>query len=202
MFTGLVEKTGQIVSVDPKGETTKLVVSRPPEFDDLERGHSVAVNGVCLTLVNIPESEMEFELGHETLQVSTFSKFKTDSPLNLERPLRLGDRLHGHLVTGHVDGVAKLEKKQFVSNGCVNLYFSHHDKKYIWEKGSVTLNGVSLTVNEVRDDVFSVCLVPETLTKTNLVELSEGSLVNIEYDFWAKAIVRQAQQGETQSEYS
>lgn len=191
MFTGLIEAKSNLVSFE-KNENEQLcriVVETPKIFDDVFSGHSIATNGVCLTLVEDPTDVMKFDLGAETLRLTSFKNLEKGQTFNLERPLKMGDRLHGHLVTGHVDEISYLTKRTELDGGCLELEVSFTEKEYIWAKGSVVLNGVSLTINTVKDDKLSVCLIPETLKKTNLISLKVGDELNLEYDFWAKGIM-------------
>lgn len=194
MFTGLVEATARVLEVKEIGLGLKeMVVEKPDHFDDLENGHSVAHNGVCLTIKNKNPQEdqtLSYDLGKETLSVTTFKDLKEGAILNLERPLKVGERLHGHLVSGHVDEVASVAQVQEVDGGCLVITIKGlKAPEYIWAKGSIVINGVSLTINEADLSQLSVCLIPETLAKTNLSLLQPGDLVNIEYDFWAKGVI-------------
>lgn len=194
MFTGLIEAQAKIQKIETKDEVTSLFLERPKSFDDLEIGHSIAVNGVCLTVTNENPSQsdfVKFDLGAETLSVSAFKYIEENQFLNLERAMKLGERLHGHLVTGHVDAVGKVDKAEFIENGCMFISVILSEKSpFVWPKGSIVLNGVSLTLNSAVDRVFDVCLVPETIKKTNLKTLKSGDTINIEYDFMAKGVIR------------
>jgi len=198
MFTGLIEAQAKILKIENRNvhtnEITSIAVEKPLCFDDVEKGHSISVNGVCLTVTNIHTSDskqIKFDLGAETLSVSTFETLQKDQFLNLERAMKLGERLHGHIVTGHVDAKGVVKKSELIEKGCLKVSVKIDEKShYLWPKGSVVLNGVSLTVNHVLDNVFDVCLVPETIEKTNLKELKSGDLINIEYDFMAKGVIR------------
>ncbi|MGH1468427.1 MAG: riboflavin synthase [Bdellovibrionales bacterium] len=194
MFTGLVEATAKVLEVVPQNSgNIEITVEKPSEFNDLKRGHSVAHNGVCLTVKDeTPEnlSQLTYDLGLETLKITTFSKVKEGDLLNLERPLMMGERLHGHLVTGHVDEVCEVKSVEAIEDGCAIISIYKLTKpEFVWSKGSIVINGVSLTINDVFSDGLSVCLVPETLKKTNLSELQSGDKVNIEYDFYAKGVI-------------
>lgn len=197
MFTGLVEATAKVLKVEPqKSGNIELTVEKPSIFNDLAHGHSVAHNGVCLTIKDKnPENltELTYDLGLETLKVTTFKNIKEGDILNLERPLMMGERLHGHLVTGHVDETAEVKKVEVIKDGCAVIFISSLTKpEFTWAKGSIVIDGVSLTINEVSPGLLSVCLVPETLVKTNLSSLTAGDKVNIEYDFYAKGVIHAA----------
>ena len=194
MFTGLVEATGKVTEIkNLSAGLTEITVEKPDFFDDLKKGHSVAHDGVCLTVKNTnPESSqfLSYDLGAETLKVTKFKSLKVGDTLNLERPLALGERLHGHLVTGHVDEVCELLDRKELEGGCLELFFIKCTKpEFIWPKGSIVINGVSLTINDVYEGGFTVCLIPETLEKTSLSSLKVGDSINIEYDFWAKGVI-------------
>jgi len=194
MFTGLIEAQAKILKIENNVEVTSIEIQRPEFFDDLQKGHSVAVNGVCLTVTNSDPSHSDFirfDLGAETLAVSALDQLKESQFLNLERAMKLGERLHGHIVTGHVDAVGVVKKAEFIDKGCMLISVKLGNRSnYIWSKGSIVLNGVSLTINQVHDNAFEVCLVPETIEKTNLKELNSGDTINIEYDFMAKGVIR------------
>lgn len=192
MFSGIVEATTNTTEASQSGSVLKIKVSTPPEFNDLAEGDSIAVNGVCLTVEEWNSETIQFALAAETLQITgwTAESLKT-SKLNLERSLRMGDRIHGHLVAGHVDAMGSVLVSED-SDGSWLLKVAYPDllKPMIWKKGSVTVNGVSLTVNEIDDESFSVCLIPETLKRTNLGDLAPGSKVTLEADTMARAVRR------------
>ncbi len=194
MFTGLVEATAKVLEVVPQNSgNIEITVEKPSEFNDLKRGHSVAHNGVCLTVKDENPTELNrltYDLGLETLKITTFSNIQKGDFLNLERPLMMGERLHGHLVTGHVDEVCEVKSVEAIEDGCAIISIYKLTKpEFVWSKGSIVINGVSLTINDVFSDGLSVCLVPETLKKTNLSKLQTGDKVNIEYDFYAKGVI-------------
>jgi riboflavin synthase len=197
MFTGIVETTSPIHQIEKKGSVYQILLGKPLTFDDLKIGDSVAVNGVCLTVEKINEGidgagTLQFAIGPETLKITKWdSLLKEDLEMNLERSLRYGDRVHGHLVTGHVDAIGKVVD---VINTDGTLFFAvqipEKFKKFVWKKGSLCIAGVSLTVNEVDNDVVSFYLIPETLKKTNLKNMHAGDDINLEFDYLAKAAVQ------------
>ena len=169
-----------------KGEL-KIRVSAPshPDFSDLKPGDSVAVDGVCLTLEQISPEGMDFHIGPETLKITNWSLKKLKGKkVNLEPSLRKGDFIGGHFVSGHVDGVAKV--MSYTNKGgesqLMKLKVPSEFKERFWKKAFITLNGVSLTINEVSKDVLSFCLVPATLERTNLQKLKPGDLLTFETD--------------------
>ncbi|MES2768940.1 MAG: riboflavin synthase [Bdellovibrionota bacterium] len=191
MFTGIVESTTQINRLEKNGSVYQILVQKPESFDDLKIGDSIAVNGVCLTVEKFDNQTIEFAIGPETLSITKWeNSLQKDMLMNLERSLRFGDRVHGHLVTGHVDGIGQIVD---TLNNDGTLFFAvqipDEFKKYVWKKGSLCVSGVSLTVNEVDGDVVSFYLIPETLKKTNLRDIKAGDLVNLEFDYMAKAAI-------------
>lgn len=188
MFSGIVEATSKIVRTQENQGTVVLTISRPQDFNDLLPGHSVCVNGVCLTVEKLSEGEMEFSLAKETLRITGWTSSNLNGQeVNLERSLQFGDRVHGHMVTGHVETVAEVLKKEiFGLSTVITFNLPNKIKKYLVQKGSVAINGVSLTVNNVDKGEFSVCLIPETVKRTNLGSLEVGSVVNIEADHFMK----------------
>jgi len=199
MFTGLVEDSVKVISVQKKEDGISLEVEKPEIFDDLARGHSICVNGACLTVVNSDFSKkktLTFDLGAETLKITNHADLKTGDLVNLERAMKMGDRLHGHIVTGHVDELADVEEVKTLEGGCLNIKVAvKKHPELIWSKGSIVLNGVSLTINEASDVALEVCLIPETIAKTNLRQVKTGDRINIEYDFMAKGVIRAGQVG-------
>jgi len=197
MFTGLIEKSAKVHSIIEKEDGISLVVEKPEFFDDLQRGHSVCVNGACLTVVNDDfesTGKLYFDLGAETLKITNHADLKKGDLVNLERALKMGDRLHGHIVTGHVDELARVEELKDLEGGCLNIkVLVEKQPELIWPKGSIVLNGVSLTINDVTKNSLEVCLIPETIEKTNLNQLKTGDRINIEYDFMAKGVIRASQ---------
>jgi len=198
MFSGIVETTARITDSQIRGEIVRIVVERPKSFDDLRIGDSVCCDGVCLTVEEFDQHAMRFALGPETLKVTgwTQSSVLTKS-LNLERSLRLQDRIHGHLVTGHVDmtGTVSELDRQSDSLG-ITVEYAKTFSPFIWAKGSVAINGVSLTINQATASTFNVGLIPETLKRTNLGGLKVGDKVNLEIDNMARGLVNWARRQE------
>lgn len=191
MFSGIVETTAQIVRIEKNGSVYQILVQKPEDFNDIKIGDSIAVNGVCLTVERINPETLQFAIGPETLKITNWENYlKKDLSLNLERSMRLGDRIHGHLVTGHVDGLGKIVDA-ISTEGTLffAVQFPEKFKKFIWKKGSLCVQGVSLTVNEVDNDVASFYLIPETLKKTNLKDIKAGDSINLEFDYMAKAAI-------------
>ncbi len=192
MFSGLVEEMSQITSVQPEEGLIRIQIQRPAEFKDIKRGDSIAVDGVCLTLENFDDSHMGFAIAAETLHITNWTTENlAGRRVNLERSLKFGDRIHGHLVTGHVDGLGRVTAIQ-AEGASLWLMVSLPAKYrfYIWPKGSIALNGVSLTINTIKDGSLSVCLIPETQKLTNLSGLNLGDSVHFEIDNNARGLVR------------
>ncbi len=189
MFTGLIEETGEILRVE-EGPFLRVKIGAQKVLEDLRIGDSVAVDGVCLTATAREEGAFWVELARETLR-RTAPTWRPGHRPNLERALRVGDRLGGHFVTGHVDGVAELYQVR-EAPGAKDYYFRPPEglRRYIAEKGSVALNGVSLTVAGLTEEGFWVTLIPHTLAVTNLGGLGVGGRVNLEVDLIARYLER------------
>ncbi len=206
MFTGIIESVGQIQHKAPKGDDVVLTIEVGKlDLSDVKIGDSIAVNGVCLTVVNLADNTFEAHVSLETLSKTSGFESDTDThpKVNLEKALRLSDRLGGHLVSGHVDGIG--EVTNFESQGdCWLLAIDApvEISKYIAVKGSICVNGVSLTVNTVDEELFTINLIPHTLQETNLSDLKEGDKVNLEVDLIARYIDRNNEWEETQSAHT
>jgi len=188
MFTGLVEDVGKVksISVSPKGATLRVITS----LDGIKMGDSVSVNGVCLTATSVEGGELSFELSPETLKRSNLGFLKAGSFVNLERALRLSDRLGGHILLGHVDFVSKIVSfKNLGKHYELKLFIPSEWLIYFVEKGSVGVDGISLTVNYIEGNLISINIIPHTYQNTNLRYRKEGDLVNIEADILGKYVV-------------
>ncbi len=192
MFSGIVESVMPILSSQELPNAYRIKVKKPSEFNDIKNGDSIACDGVCLTVEAFDDQQMTFALAAETIKILQWNPQSwIGKKMNLERSLRFGDRIHGHLVTGHVDSLgtvtrASLEGESFF----MDVQVKETILPYVWKKGSVTLNGVSLTVNDLNNDIVSVCLIPETMKRTNLGDMKPGSIINVEPDYMARAIQR------------
>jgi riboflavin synthase len=190
VFTGIVAAVGSVASAEPSAGGARLIIDAGAlALDDVAVGDSIAVDGVCLTVVTLDRSAFETDVSHETLACT--AGFAPGARVNLEKALRLSDRLGGHLLTGHVDGVG--EVKRFEPDGDNRLLTVEAPAglaKYIARKGSIAVNGVSLTVNAVDGASFAVNLVPHTLRATTLHALKAGSRVNLEVDLLARYVER------------
>ena len=189
MFTGIIEDVGEVVRWEERAGSGVLVVATKLALGEMELGASVAVNGACLTVTEKTSSRFKVDVSPETLKRTTFGKLKKGHLVNLERPLKLSDLLGGHLVTGHIDGVASVEKIQ--KKGDFTFYTfkvpAVLDRQLV-PKGSVAVDGISLTVNHCADGRFSIAAIPFTLKHTNLRDLRVGARVNIETDLIGKYV--------------
>ncbi len=190
MFTGLVQDLGRIEHAERSGDGVRLTIATTLA-GELATGDSIAVNGVCLTATNLADGRFEAEVVNETLARSSLNDVPAATEVNLELPLRATDRLGGHIVQGHVDGVG--EVIELVTDGFsrrVRIGAPESVLRYVVAKGSVALDGVSLTVAELDDASFTVSLIPETLQRTNLGRVGLGAIVNLEVDVLAKYVER------------
>ena len=196
MFTGIVQSVGSIKSATAVGEDVKLsIICSNLDMKDVNIGDSIAVNGICLTVVNFNDQFFDAHVSKETLSVTIgLGPEHIGQKVNLEKALRLNDRLGGHLVSGHVDGIGTVLQLQPIGD-CWKLELESpvEISKYIAVKGSICVNGVSLTVNAVSGNVFSMNLIPHTLANTNLQFLVAGSQVNLEIDQIARYVERMAE---------
>ena len=192
MFTGIVEEMGTVVGLARGGEATRLSVKATVSLEGSDVGASVAVNGACLTVVERREDRFVFELGPETLARTTLGRLQPSDPVNLERPLRFGGALGGHLVLGHVDGVGTVEEVTRVeSTTRVRIALPSRElEPLLIPQGSVAVDGVSLTVAALGDMSFEVMLIPYTLAATTLGRLRPGQATNVEADLIGKYLVR------------
>ncbi|RJR39747.1 MAG: riboflavin synthase [Deltaproteobacteria bacterium] len=189
MFTGLVEGVGEITASSRQAEGLKLTVALPFPAAELVLGDSVAVAGACLTVVEITSRTAAFEVSPETLARTTLALKKAGDRVNLERALKLGDRLGGHLVTGHVDGKGLLkERREGADYFQLKIETPAALSRYVIEKGSIAIDGVSLTVNTCQGNAFTVNIIPHTARKTTLANLRTGDQINLESDIIGKYV--------------
>ncbi len=192
MFTGLVEQLAQVVEVEELDPGRRLTLEVGPMAAETRVGDSVALNGCCLTAVIVAESRLVFDAGPETLNRTNLGDLKPGKSVNIERALQLSDRLGGHMVTGHIDATGALAERLDEGEWSTCWFEVPHElTRQMASKGSIAIDGVSLTLVDVRDDRFSVMLIPHTLEVTSLGRLSVGACVNLETDVLAKYVQRQ-----------
>jgi len=189
LFTGLVEEIGRVDKLEPQGDALRLTIGAGKVLSDVSFGDSIAVNGVCLTVVEHTDEWFTADVMQESLDRTGLGQLEVGSRVNLERALAAGARLGGHIMQGHVDGTSRLLSRTSSEHWDV-LRFSLDAAlaRYVVEKGSIAVNGTSLTVSAVGEDYFEVSLIPTTLAETTHGELVEGSVVNIEVDVLAKYV--------------
>lgn len=193
MFTGIVEECGEVVCLKPVETGAELWV-RSSFADEVARGESVACNGVCLTVTEVKDGAMRFDLLHETLRLTNLGELATGDPVNLERSLRIGDRLSGHFVQGHVDACAEVIAYEKVGQDHrFTVALPAEFARLMVHKGSICVNGISLTVAELHRDRFVLWIIPHTHDVTSLKSVAVGTRVNLEFDLLAKHIVRIAE---------
>ncbi len=186
MFTGIIQAVGKIAQTQARGQDVRLSIAAGGlDLSDVQLGDSIAVNGVCLTVIAKHATNFEVDVSAETLRCTI--GFALDGAVNLEKALRLADRLGGHLVSGHVDGVGSVRRFEQVGDCFLLQVEAPGDlARFVAAKGSITINGVSLTVNQVQGDRFEVNLIPHTLEMTTLKFIQPGSRVNLEVDLLAR----------------
>ena len=191
MFTGIVEELGEVTAVENLGDASRFRLRGPLVTEGAKHGDSIAVNGVCLTVVDFGDGEFTADVMAETLNRSSLGALEEGSRVNLERPMAVGDRLGGHIVQGHVDNVGTvLERKPSENWEIVKISLPADLTRYVVEKGSITVDGVSLTVVDAGPDYFTISLIPTTLALTTLGIKQPGDPVNLEVDVIAKYVER------------
>ena len=205
MFTGIVEELGTVRAVTPNAGGARIEIVAKAVLDDAEIGASIAVNGCCLTVVELLDDGWAADAVTETLDRTSLGSLGAGDPVNLERPVRLADRLGGHIVQGHVDGVGTLRERVGLPDGSTRMTFAAPPDllRYVVEKGSITVDGISLTVASLdtasingTSDAFDVAVIPHTLSVTTLGAKAPGDPVNLEVDVLAKYVERLLKQGE------
>lgn len=191
MFTGLIEEIGKIEQLQKHRGTLRLTIAAEETLKDLATDDSIAINGVCLTVVEFSKSNFQVEAVEETLSKTTLGSLKTGNQVNLERSLRFSDRMGGHFVQGHVDAVGEVTAVQTQDGGTLlSITLPSHLLKYVISEGSIAIDGVSLTIARLKDNEITISLIPHTLEKTTLVNLKAGDGVNIEVDLIGKYVER------------
>jgi riboflavin synthase len=191
MFTGIIEELGKVRSVEPRGENAYLVIEAHTVTEDTKHGDSISVNGVCLTALNIQTDSFAADVSRETLDRSTLGRLKPGTPVNLERAVTPATRLGGHIVQGHVDARGKfISCADLGGSWTVRIGYPAEVAPYLVFKGSVAVEGISLTIAELADGYFEVAIIPKTWEVTNFSQLQPGDDVNLEADVIAKYVER------------
>jgi riboflavin synthase len=195
MFTGIVEEMGAVTLTEQTLQGTRLTILASTVMRDLDIGDSISINGTCLTVVTKGEQSFMVDVSPETLSVTTLGRLTGGAPVNLERAMKLNERIGGHLVAGHVDGVGTIRSRRQEGNAIMFVIEAPHEVlRYCVPKGSVTVDGISLTINELTDHAFSVAVIPHTAAVTTLGVKQVGDAVNLESDLIGKFVERLLQQ--------
>jgi riboflavin synthase len=197
MFTGIIEDRGKVSKIEHRGQEKRLILELPPHLTEVQLGDSININGVCLTVVQKNGQMIELDLSLETLQKTALRELKKGDQVNLERALRLMDRLGGHIVTGHVDGIGQIvEKREDRDFLELRIRIPESVSRYVVEKGSIAMDGISLTVNEYHEGEIRMTLIPYTIEKTTLKQKRVGDPVNLEADILGKYVEKFLDRGE------
>jgi riboflavin synthase len=200
MFTGIIESKGKVSRVEYRGQGKRLTLEIPMDLTDLKLGDSININGVCLTVAEKKGQMVGLDLSPETLGKTILGELKEGDKVNLERALRLTDRLGGHIVTGHIDGIGVIaEKRKERDFFSLRVRIPQLLSKYVVEKGSVAIDGISLTVNECGGEEIQMTLIPYTVERTTLIDKREGDRVNVETDILGKYVEKMIDRGERES---
>ena len=189
MFTGIVEELGKIREINKKNNSAKITIECVTVLEGTKLGDSIAVNGVCLTVTEISSNSFTADISYETLRVTSLANLKTGSLVNLERAMKADGRFGGHIVYGHIDGLGKITN--IIENGIfydIKIELDKKDSKYTVKKGSITVDGISLTVADINENNIKIAVIPHTFENTNLKTLKNGDFVNVETDITAKYI--------------
>ncbi|MDR4497561.1 MAG: riboflavin synthase [Candidatus Scalindua sp.] len=191
MFTGIIEHLGKVKRIKRQANSATVTIDLGRLSNDVKRGDSIAVNGACLTVTQITNTEVSFDVSGETLRKTTIGALKVSESVNVERSLKIGDKLGGHFVSGHVDGVGVIRKMETEKGQCTMWFsVSEGSVRMMIKKGSVAIDGISLTIVDLEDTLFSVSVVPYTLDATTLGLKKVGQGVNIETDMFGKWVKR------------
>ncbi len=187
MFSGIIEGLGELKKISKRGKVTLLEIKAGKIPADVNIGDSISVNGACLTVIKKEAGVLGFEVIPETLKVTTLGSLRIKDKVNLERALKIGDRLSGHFVSGHVDSIGIVRRKSYINdNLCFEVAIPHQFMNYILPRGSIAIDGISLTIVGKRSDTFTVYIIPHTLKNTTLGYKGPSDKVNIEFDILAK----------------
>jgi len=190
MFTGIIQTIGSISKIESNESDIHIIFKAEKFFlDDVKAGDSISVNGVCLSVVNKRDDMFSVDVSNETMRLTTFSVLKVNNNVNLEKALVYSGRINGHFVSGHIDGTGIVKEKK--KNGRSTFFlieFPYDLKKFVSKKGSISIDGVSLTINTIKENSFSVNIIPHTISETIISEYEEGTKVNIEVDLIARYV--------------
>ncbi len=196
MFTGIIENKGKVLRVEYHGQGKRLTLELPENLTDVQPGDSININGACLTVVEKKGQTIGLDLSTETLQKTVLGDLKGGDFVNLERALKLTDRLGGHIVTGHIDGMGVIvEKRKETDFIHLRIRIPKAISRYVVQKGAIAIDGISLTVNECQEEKVQLALIPYTIEKTTLVEKRVGDRVNVEADILGKYVEKMLDQG-------
>ncbi|KRO48943.1 MAG: riboflavin synthase [Aquiluna sp.] len=191
MFTGIIEELGTVTGITKQPDALRLTIKGKMVLEDLKRGDSISCSGTCLTAIEIDENGFTADVMMETIKLTSLMEVVVGDPINLERAMNAQTRYGGHVVQGHIDGVGEFVSRETSENwDWVRIRIPRELLRYVVMKGSITFDGISLTVNEISDDVIGLSLIPETLQVTTLGSKKPGSMVNVEVDVMAKHIER------------
>jgi len=200
MFTAIVENRGKILKVEYRDKGKRLTLELPVDLTEVQPGDSININGSCLTVVEKKGQTIEFDLSSETIQKTVLGNLKAGDFVNLERALKLTDRLGGHIVTGHIDGIGVIvEKRKEADFVHLRIRIPKAISRYVVQKGAIAIDGISLTVNECQEEEVQMVLIPYTIEKTTLVEKKAGDRVNVEADILAKYVEKLLDRGGSKS---
>ena len=191
MFTGIIEELGTVTGITKQSDALRLTIKGKMVLEDLKRGDSISCSGTCLTAIEIDANGFTADVMMETIKLTSLMEVVVGDPINLERAMNAKTRYGGHVVQGHIDGVGEFVSRETSENwDWVRIRIPRELLRYVVMKGSITFDGISLTVNEISDDVIGLSLIPETLQVTTLGSKKPGSMVNVEVDVMAKHIER------------
>ncbi len=200
MFTGIIEDKGKVIRVEHQGQGKKLTLELPINLTEVQLGDSINISGVCLTVVEKRRQTIGLDLSSETLQKTVLGELKEGDQVNFERALKLTDRLGGHIVTGHIDGIGVItEKKKEGDFIHLKIHIPKFVSRCVVQKGSIAIDGISLTVNECEDEEIRMTLIPYTLEKTTLIDKKVGDRVNVEADIIGKYVEKMMNRGDKKS---
>ncbi len=200
MFTGIIEDKGKVIRIEYRGQEKRVTIGLPSHLTEVQVGDSINVNGACLTVAKIKGQAVELDLSQETLERTVLGELREGDQVNLERALKLSDRLGGHIVTGHIDGIGVIvdnrKERDFFQ---LRLNVPESVSRYVVEKGSIAIDGISLTVNECEGDEVQITFIPYTIEKTTLKDKKAGDRVNLEADILGKYVEKLFGQRDKQS---